>query len=134
MSILNMDCRCTLYLQIVNKMTDIKAVYDSNVDKFVMCLPMDDTLFIAKLSAQNLLPGDTYAQVTALSSQAKKASYFLDHVIKPALYIDDTSDFEKLLSVMQDSGYSHVKNLSCKIRSNLDDLSNSKSGIMRRYL
>ena len=111
-------------------MTDIKAIFDHNVEKFVRCLPMDDTLFIAKLSAQHLLPGDTHAKVKAISSQSEKASYFLDHVIKPALDIDDTSDFEKLLSVMQDSGYNHVKNLSCKIRSNLDDLSNSKSSII----
>ena len=110
-------------------MTDIKAVYDSYVEKLVKCLPMDDAHFIAKLSTQQLLPGDTESKVKALATQADKASYFLNHVIKPALNIDDISEFNKLLCIMQECGYNHVKNLSCKIQSEFNDQSKQELGI-----
>lgn len=108
-------------------MTDTKKVYDSYTERLIKCLPMDDALFIAKLSAQELIPGDTDSKIKALPTQAEKASYFLNHVIKPALDIGYTAEFNKLLSVMQDCGYTHVKNLSCEIQAN-DDRSEHKSG------
>ena len=91
--------------------------YEEYIEKLVKCLPMDDTLFITKLFACKLLPGDTNSQLKALPTQVAKASYFLDHVIKPALEIDDTSSFDKLLSVMEHCGYAHVEKLACKIKS-----------------
>ena len=107
----------------VAKMSQIKTIYVDYVDKLVKCLPMEDTHFITKLSSQNLLPGDTESKIKALSTQADKASYFLSYVIKPALDIDDTSGFNKLLSVMQECEYDHVQTLSNKIR---DDIDNTK--------
>ena len=73
-------------------MSQTKTIYFNHVDKLVECLPMDDTLFITKLSKQQLLPGNTQSKIEELSTQADKASYFLSHVIKPALVIDDTSE------------------------------------------
>ena len=99
----------------VARMSQIKTIYSKYVEKLVKCLPMDDTLFITKLSAQQLLPGDTESKIKTLFIQADKASYFLNHVIKPALVIDDMSGFEKLLSVMQECEYKHVKMLSSQI-------------------
>ena len=104
----------------VAKMSQIKAIYVNYVNKLVKCLPMDDTHFITNLSAQQLLPGDTESKITALSTQADKASHFLSHVIKPALDIDDISGFKKLLSVMQECEYDHVQKLSNKIRDDID--------------
>ena len=94
-------------------------VYEEYIEKLVKCLPMDDTLFITKLSTSKLLPGDTNDQLKALLTQAAKASYFLDHVIKPALDIDGTSSFDDLLSVMEHCGYDHVEKLACKIKSQM---------------
>ena len=111
----------------VAKMSQIKAIYVNYVNKLVKCLPMDDTHFITNLSAQQLLPGDTESKITALSTQADKASYFLSHVIKPALDIDDISGFKKLLSVMQECEYDHVQKLSNKIRDDID-ITNLKAG------
>ena len=107
-------------------MTEIKGIYDNHVDDLVKSLPMDDTHFITKLSSQQLLPGDTESKIKSFSTQSEKASYFLSHVIKPALDINDTSDFNKLLSVMQECGYNHVVNLSSKITHEIDEL---KSGM-----
>ena len=94
--------------------------YQNHVEKLVKCLPMDDTHFITKLSAQQLLPGDTENRIKTLSTQADKASYFLNHVIKPALDINETSDFDELLSIMQNCGYKHVQKLAVTIKCEID--------------
>ena len=94
-------------------------VYKKYTEKLVKCLPMDDTLFVTKLSHHNLLPGDTHNHLKKAATQPDKASYFLDHVIKPALDIDDTSSFDNLLSVMDQCGYTHVKTLASKIKSEI---------------
>ena len=96
--------------------------YSNHVEKLVKCLPMDDTHFITKLSAKQLLPGDTESKIKTLSTQADKASYFLSHVIKPALDIDETSYFVELLSIMQDCGYKHVEKLAVTIECEIDKL------------
>ena len=100
-------------------MAHIRA-YQNHLEKLVKCLPMDDTHFITKLSAQQLLPGDTESRIKALSTQADKASYFLTHVIQPALDIDETSDFDKLLSIMHNCGYNHVQKLAVTIKCDID--------------
>ena len=100
-------------------MAHIRA-YHNHVEKLVQCLPMDDTHFITKLSAQQLLPGDTENKVKTLSTPADKASYFLNHVIKPALNINETSDFDELLCIMQNCGYKHVQKLAVTIKSKID--------------
>ena len=94
--------------------------YQNHVEKLVKCLPMDDAHFITKLSAQQLLPGDTENKIKPLSTQADKASYFLNHVIKPALDINETSSFNKLLCIMQDCGYIHVQKLAVTIKCEID--------------
>ena len=97
-----------------------KAAYGNHVVKLVKCLPMDDTYFIAELSAEGLLPGNTGSRIEAESTQAEKASYFLSHVIKPALDIDDSTGFDKLLSIMKTCGYNHVRKLATTIKSEVD--------------
>ena len=94
----------------------------------VKCLPMDDTVFTATLTKHKLLPGNIKSQLTALRTQADRALYFLDHVIKPALDIDDTSSFNKLLSIMEQCGYDHVEKLACKIKSGIGKASDTKPG------
>ena len=103
------------------------AAYYNYLEKLVKCLPMDDTHFITKLSAQQLLPGDTDSNIKAMSTQAKKASYFLDHVIKPALDIDEISGFDRLLSIMQTCGYIHVQKLAQTIESEIAEPDEMKS-------
>ena len=94
--------------------------YQNHLDKLVKCLPMDDTHFITKLSTQRLLPGDTENKIKPLSTQADKASYFLSHVIKPALDINETSSFDKLICIMQNCDYIHVQKLAVTIKCEID--------------
>lgn len=111
-------------------MTHLKLIiYERYVDKLVKCLPMDDAHFIANLSAKQLLPGDTENKIKQLSTPSDKASYFLSHVIKPAIEIDDVSDFKQLLSIMHDCGYNHVQKLSLKIDQDMT-VKHIKPGIL----
>ena len=91
-----------------------KEAYEKYVERMVDCLPMDDPLFISKLSECHLLPEHIKE---ALPAQMAKASYFLNHMIKPVLDTDDISRFDNLLSVMGDSDYANVKTLADKIKS-----------------
>ena len=98
------------------------AAYQKYVEKLVRCLPMDDARFIASLSAKQLLPGDNGSKIDGLNTPSDKASYFLSHVIKPALDIDITSDFDQLLLIMQNCGYRHVQQLAGTIKDEVDKL------------
>ena len=102
--------------------------YEKYTEKLVKCLPMDDTLFLTKLSAYKLIPGDTNSQLKSLPTQAAKASYFLDHVIKPALDIGDISSFDNLLSVMEQCGYVHVEKLAFEIKSEMSKANDTGPG------
>ena len=95
-------------------------VYDNYNQKLVKVLPMDDVKFTTKLTHYKLLPDDVDDHIKSLSTQAKKAEYFLKKVIKPALDIDDTDEFENLLTAMNECEYNHVKRLAGKIKSDLD--------------
>lgn len=80
---------------------------------------MDDALFIAELFSANLLPGDMKDQVKAMSTQADKATHFLDHVILPSVKNDIGSSFDDLIKVMEDGEYNSVKELAKQIRFSL---------------
>ena len=101
--------------------------YPKYLEKLVKCLPMDDTHFITKLTTQQLLPGDTESKIKTLSTPSDKASYFLSHVIKPALDIGETSDFYELLSIMRNCGYKHVQKLAETIEHEIDTSDEIKS-------
>lgn len=93
-----------------------KKVYTDYCEK-LLNLPMNDTTFITKLLAQNLLPGDTGNKIEGLATPADKASYFLNYVIKPSIDLDNGDYFDKLLSVMEHCGYDYIKHLALEIKS-----------------
>ena len=98
-------------------------VYKSYVEQLLRSLPMDDSVFIHMLSTHKLLPGDTNDRLEALQIQHDKALYFLNRVIKPVLEIGHTSSFDRLLSVMEQCGYSDVEKLAGKMKSEIDKTS-----------
>ena len=86
--------------------------------KLVESLPMDDVKFIAKLYSNGLLPGDLRNKLKLLHrTSADKATLFLDSVIEPSVTSDGGKMFDKLLNVMEDSEYDHVKELARIIRT-----------------
>ena len=91
---------------------------------------MDDIVFTTMLSKHKLLPKDTDSQLTVLSTQAAKATHFVDHVIKPALVIGDTSNFDSLLSIMEDCDYAHLNELAYKIKSEVNKGNDIEAGMI----
>ena len=77
---------------------------------------MEDPIFITSLWAAGLLPGDMKAEIKslALSISAKKADYFIDHVILPGASVDH-ANLTKLLQVMENSDSNPMKQLASDI-------------------
>ena len=104
--------------------------YEKYAEKLMECLPMDDTLFTTKLSNHKLLSEDTSDQLKALPTPVAKASYLLDHVIKPTLDVGTTFIFDKLLSVMEHCGYDHVEKLAHEMKSEMHIENDIKPGMI----
>ena len=106
-----------------------KEIYQRYFSKLIRCLPMDDGLFLVMLSEHELLPGDIEGKVKSLNTQLEKATYFISHVIKPSLEVDSIVYLDKLLLVMSESGYKHVEEISCKIKSEITNSERRKTGM-----
>ena len=90
---------------------------------------MDDAVFVANLYSNDLLPGNLRNQLKLLHrTSADKATLFLDSVIEPSVTSDDGKSFNKLLNVMEDSEYDHLKELAKLIRTSLRERSSSDNG------
>ena len=89
--------------------------------KLVKKLPMDDSLFTAELFACGLLPGDLKQQINAKNTPVDKATCFLDHEIKSDVSVGNSTSFNKLLDVMEDSGNDSLKELAEEIKTALKE-------------
>ena len=104
-------------------------VFQQFYSKLVETLPMDDAVFVAKLFSNDLLPGDLKNQLKLLHrTSADKAVLFLDSVIEPSVTSDGGSSFDKLLHIMEDSEYQHLKELVVQIRTSLLQSHNNDRG------
>ena len=104
-------------------------VFQQFYSKLVKTLPMDDTVFTAELFSNDLLPGDLKNQVNLPhKTSADKATLLLNNVIEPSVTSDGGSSFDKLLNVMEDSEYQHVKELAKQIRTSLRNRSSTDNG------
>ena len=99
-------------------------VFKEFYSKLVEMLPMNDAIFIAKLYSGGLLSNDTKEHIESLTTEGKKAMYFLDHVIKPSLTSDGGSTIDKLLNVMEDSEYQGMKKLAEQIKTKRSSIDN----------
>ena len=96
-------------------------VYQKYMEKLIKVLPMDDVTFTAKLTTHEILPDEIDAHIKSLPTPAGKAEYFLINVIKKSLDIDETKEFESLITVMEKCGYPHVERFAKKMKSDLDE-------------
>lgn len=92
-------------------------VFEHYYQALVSALPMKNVGFVAKLQKQNLLSADTKATLASLNTSREKASYFLDHIVKPKL--DTHTCFEELIVIMIESGYSEMTELGLRVKSEL---------------
>ena len=93
---------------------DSTELFQQFYGKLVETLPMDDPNFTAKLYSARLLSSylKEYVESRSPATRTEKATRFLDQVIKPSV-----TSFDKLLHVMEDSEYQHVKELSKQIKT-----------------
>ena len=89
--------------------------------KLVKKLPMDDSLFSAELFACGLLPGDLKQQIKAEKTPVDKATCFLDYKISSDVCVGDSTSFNKLLNVMEDSENDSLKALAEEIKTALKE-------------
>jgi len=98
-------------------MPTLKEIYIKFYTKLVTVLPMDDTMFVAQLYSNDLLPGNGKARVQAKQTQADKASCFLDEFVERGFIDDNTNPtFYSLLSIMQSSDDPLLKSMAGTIR------------------
>lgn len=96
-------------------------VFQQFYDKLVNILPMKDPIFIAQLFSHRLLPDNLKDCVESQTTQALKASCFLDQMIRPSVTTGIGNSFDELLSVMKDSEYQSVNELAELIKASLRD-------------
>ena len=95
-------------------------VYKKYMDKLIKALPMNDIRFTTQLAGNGILPPGVASHIEALSTSPDKADHFLNNAIKTSLDIDETAEFNKLITVMEKCGYSHVERMANKMKSDLD--------------
>ena len=101
-------------------MSSALEVFQEHYPKLMRALPMNDDYFIAELYAKNLLTGSFKTDIESLPA-AKRASKFLDNVIKPCVEKNDCKTFHTLLWLLKDNGDSTTKTLADKIRNSLNE-------------
>ena len=101
-------------------MSSVLEVFQEHYLKLMRALPMDDDNFIAELYAKNLLPGSLKADIELLPA-VKRASKFLDDVIKPSVEKNECTKFYTLLWIMKKKSDSAIKALADKIRNSLNE-------------
>ena len=121
-------------------MSLLVVVFKSYYSKLVRLLPMNDECFMSELYTNDLLPGDLKADVESLPTSTKRASKFLDNVIKPSVENNDARKFHILLKLMKENDDISIKELADKIRISLDRtikcmaLCNDEPGKFCKYL
>lgn len=105
----------------MEEISTFSKVFQHYYPKLVKTLPMDDAIFMAELYSHSLLPDDLKDYIESLATSAKKASSFLDRVIKPSVTSGVGRNFDELLTVMKDSEYHNVNELAKLIRTDLQE-------------
>lgn len=83
----------------------------------VYSLPMQDAEFLDDLCNHGLISEQFKHELKSLSQRNERASYFLDHKIKPGLASGDNSNFITLFAVMKNSNHDNVKELAEQIKT-----------------
>ena len=102
-------------------MSSVLDVFQEHYPKLMRALPMNDEYFIAELYAKKLLPGNLKADIESLPISARRASKFLDDVIKPSVENNDCRKFHTLLRVMKENDNDSIRELADKLRYLLNE-------------
>ena len=84
-------------------MADAIDVFKKFYSELTKVLPMVINNLVTTLYSSKLLSGDHKGCIDSLLTTKEKTEYFLDKVIKPALEIKYTKQFDEMLRVMKTS-------------------------------
>ena len=87
--------------------------------ELITILPMDDTMFLAKMYSRQILNHELKSSIQAISTQEDKAVFFLDHVIAPSVSMDHNEHLDALLNCMEEVEDLAVTTLAQRIRKDL---------------
>ena len=89
---------------------------------------MNDTVFLAKLYSNDLLPGGMNEIIKSIPTASQRTTELLDNVIKPTINSNDGTRLGVLLEVMKDSEDDNLRRLASTILSALrEGLINAKT-------
>ena len=98
--------------------------YEETFHKFyvplVMTLPMNDTIFVAKMYSLKLLSADLKYSLWQVPTPSDKASLFLDSVIGQSLAAGYNDQFDMLLKCMREYDIVPVVRLAQEISADLE--------------
>ena len=113
----------------IREMSIATRVFTEYYSNLVETLPMSTT-FVAKLHSCGIISRKLKNKLNLLQgTREDKATVFLDSVIEPSVISGVGSSFDKLLHVIEDSEYQHVKELAKEIRTSLWMGSTSDEGL-----
>ena len=114
-----------------NDNKEAKPDKDVNAQKLIqqLCyvLPMNDPLFLAKLRAIGLLPGNMKAEMKSVTTAMDQAKHFLKHIILPD-FTANTAKLQKLLALIEDHNPRLTRPLISSIRNEVKTLPMSEDG------
>ena len=102
-------------------MSSVLEVFQEYYPQLMRALPMDDDYFIAELYAKKLLPNNIKADIESLPNSTRKATRFLDDVIKPSVEKNECTKLYTLLWLLKENGDSTIKAVANKIRISLNE-------------
>ena len=111
-----------------------EADFNEYYSEFVKCLPMNNPTFLANLYSQGLLSDDMKNKIEDMDTETAKASYFLDHAIKPRLTLTDENLFEKLITLIEDSECEIPNDVNENLRRSPVPVHNKKGKCVLCYL
>ena len=91
-------------------------VFEDYISQLQEILPVDKKNFLSKLKASDLLSDDLKTKLKSIPASTDRAECFLDDVILPTLP-GDTTNLDKLLSVMEAYKDENLKKLAGEIRT-----------------
>jgi len=91
-------------------------VFEDYISQLQEILPVNKSIFLSKLKASGLLSDDLKTKLKSIPASTDRAECFLDDVILSTLP-DDTTNLDKLLSVMEAYKDENLKKLAGEIRT-----------------
>ena len=99
----------------MNTKRSVTDLFEHYYTELVYSLPMRDAKFLDDLCSHDLTSEQFRGELKSLTRCNERASYFLDHKIKPGLATGDITNFLTLFAVMKNCDCDDVKDLAEKI-------------------